>query len=302
MTTRKKPTPVTEAEVLTRSRRRCCICFGLSRSVEVKAGQIAHLDGDNSNSDLDNLAFLCFEHHDQYDSSTSQSKNFTLPEVKRYREELYEKVLPVIELQATRPSQAKRRAPESGMVPFDAHRVQELKDIVVELLSDMAGPLRSISSAAHRLSISVAMVQRLLFELAEKGTVRIDRHRGSTKKTYSLANSRENRLIDTFAAMIDEKVVTDDRYLCRRTTELDAIIRTASDTAYAVETMFAGDRLSRDAVAKRIRQLGQAKEELGVQDALSVLLIGITTATRPAEEDLKSIEKPGLLIRYVELE
>jgi hypothetical protein len=66
--------------------------------------------------------------------------------------------------------------------------------------------------------------------------------------------------------------------------------------------MFAKDRLSRDAVAGRIKRLGHAKKAFGVQDAVSVLLVGITTATRPAEQELKSLEEQGLLIRYVELE
>jgi hypothetical protein len=77
-----------QAEVLVRSRRRCCICFGLQRDTSLKVGQIAHLDGDSSNPDVENLAFLCFEHHDRLDSRTSQSKNFTVAEVKVYREEL----------------------------------------------------------------------------------------------------------------------------------------------------------------------------------------------------------------------
>jgi hypothetical protein len=76
--TRKKLTPATEAEVLVRSRLRCCICFGLSRDIGIRHGQIAHLDRDNSNNASDNLAFLCLKHHDLYDSTTSQSKNFTV--------------------------------------------------------------------------------------------------------------------------------------------------------------------------------------------------------------------------------
>jgi hypothetical protein len=54
----------------------------------VKQGQIAHLDKDPSNNALDNLAFLCLAHHDQYDSSTRQSKGLTIEEVKHYRTEL----------------------------------------------------------------------------------------------------------------------------------------------------------------------------------------------------------------------
>jgi len=51
-------------------------------------GQIAHLDNDASNNSLDNLAFFCLEHHDQYDSRTSQSKGLMIEEARRYRADL----------------------------------------------------------------------------------------------------------------------------------------------------------------------------------------------------------------------
>jgi hypothetical protein len=85
---RKKVTPATQAEVLLKSRRRCCICFGLNRDTSIKQGQIAHLDHDPSNNNESNLAFLCFNHHDQYDSRTKQSKNFTIQEVIYFKNEL----------------------------------------------------------------------------------------------------------------------------------------------------------------------------------------------------------------------
>lgn len=78
-----------QAKVLVQSRRRCCICFGLNRDTSIRQGQIAHLDGNSANDSEDNLAFLCFDHHDQYDSSTKQSKNFTPLEVKHFRAELH---------------------------------------------------------------------------------------------------------------------------------------------------------------------------------------------------------------------
>ena len=81
-----------ETEVLRRSGRRCCVCFGLYRDLEVKPGQIAHLDRNSANSTVDNLAFLCLEHHDQYDTRTSQSKGLTLQEVNSYRTELYKTI------------------------------------------------------------------------------------------------------------------------------------------------------------------------------------------------------------------
>jgi len=80
--------PEITADVLATYRRRCCICFALHKDDKQKKGQIAHLDHDPSNHDLDNLAFLCLPHHDEYDSQTSQSKGLTIDEVKRYRTEL----------------------------------------------------------------------------------------------------------------------------------------------------------------------------------------------------------------------
>lgn len=82
----------TETAVLTQSRRRCCICFGLDRDTRLKAGQIAHLDKSNSNHSESNLAFLCLMHHDEYDSTSSQRKSFTIGEVKKFREELYSNI------------------------------------------------------------------------------------------------------------------------------------------------------------------------------------------------------------------
>ena len=86
---RKRIPPKVEAEVLAVCRRRCCICFGLNRDTDIKFGQIAHLDHNPSNNDLDNLAFLCLQHHDQYDTQTSQSKGLKKREVRIYRTELH---------------------------------------------------------------------------------------------------------------------------------------------------------------------------------------------------------------------
>ena len=86
---RKKVPQSIETNILISSRRRCCLCFGLRRDLREKPGQIAHLDHNNENYTEGNLAYLCLEHHDNGpDSSTSQSKNYTIGEVKRYRAEL----------------------------------------------------------------------------------------------------------------------------------------------------------------------------------------------------------------------
>lgn len=89
MKKRKNISHKTQTEVLIKSRRRCCLCFGLKHDLEIKKGQIAHLDGDNQNNNFDNLVYLCLDHHDQLDSKTSQSKGLNIEEVRRYRNELY---------------------------------------------------------------------------------------------------------------------------------------------------------------------------------------------------------------------
>jgi hypothetical protein len=75
--------------VLVRSRRRCALCYGLKGDFEEKIGQIAHIDQNRSNDSLENLAWLCFEHHSLYDSTTSQHKNYQSSEIKRHRGSLY---------------------------------------------------------------------------------------------------------------------------------------------------------------------------------------------------------------------
>jgi hypothetical protein len=89
---RPKVPQITETDVLIKSGRRCALCFGLEGDGRIKLGQIAHLDRNRENNQEDNLAFLCLIHHDQYDTKTSQSKGITQPEVKRYREKLYQAI------------------------------------------------------------------------------------------------------------------------------------------------------------------------------------------------------------------
>jgi hypothetical protein len=90
--TRKAVSDATQAKVLLKSRRRCCLCFWLNGEDEVKKGQLAHLDGDNENATEDNLAFLCLEHHDEYDSIPRLSKGLREQEVRKWREELYKEM------------------------------------------------------------------------------------------------------------------------------------------------------------------------------------------------------------------
>ncbi|MFN7925598.1 MAG: hypothetical protein U0Q16_36195 [Bryobacteraceae bacterium] len=79
-----------ETSVLAKSARRCALCVHLKGDLAEKKGQVAHLDRNRVNAKEDNLAWLCLEHHSEFDSSTSQHKGYTIEEVKFWRSRLYD--------------------------------------------------------------------------------------------------------------------------------------------------------------------------------------------------------------------
>ncbi len=88
---RKRLSPKLETAVLTLSRRRCCLCVFLDHRDEKRPGQIAHLNRVRSDNKFGSLAWLCLDHHDEYDSRTSQSKGLTEGEVRHYRDKLIQR-------------------------------------------------------------------------------------------------------------------------------------------------------------------------------------------------------------------
>ncbi len=93
-----------ETRLLVESRRRCCLCFSLDGDHGPKKVQIAHISRDRNDSRYDNLVVLCLRHHDEYDSTTSQSKGFTPEEVRYWKRSLVvqmQKLVPLPDLIAT---------------------------------------------------------------------------------------------------------------------------------------------------------------------------------------------------------
>jgi len=80
-----------ETQILIKSRRVCAFChyFDNDRRVTMR-GQIAHVDRNPGNVELENGAYLCKEHHDEYDSVSRQSKSLSPAELKEARESLLE--------------------------------------------------------------------------------------------------------------------------------------------------------------------------------------------------------------------
>jgi hypothetical protein len=61
--------------------------------MNIKQGQLAHLDGNRQNNRERNIAYLCFNHHDWLDTRPSQSKALTAREVHHFRTELQEALI-----------------------------------------------------------------------------------------------------------------------------------------------------------------------------------------------------------------
>jgi len=78
-----------ETEISMKSRRRCCLCVYLLGDKRVKRLQLAHIDHNRANNSPENLAPLCLEHHDEYDTKWSQSKGITTQELKSYNKTLF---------------------------------------------------------------------------------------------------------------------------------------------------------------------------------------------------------------------
>lgn len=73
-----------EAQILIRSRRICAFCFYFANDASVKIrGQIAHIDREPSNNAIENGAYLCKDHHDEYDIVATQSKRLSPEELKQ---------------------------------------------------------------------------------------------------------------------------------------------------------------------------------------------------------------------------
>jgi hypothetical protein len=129
MNRKRLPTEV-ETLVITKSKRRCSLCYGLDNDLSEKQGQIAHLNKNRDDNRLDNLAWLCFPHHDRFDSTTSQSKNYTRNEIIEYRERLYS---------------------NNNFSKFDSHEIHKLR----QYLSNYSGVFGYIQQMGGELAFSI---------------------------------------------------------------------------------------------------------------------------------------------------
>lgn len=71
-----------ESEILFLNRHTCCVCH-----VKEKDVQIHHIDEDNSNNDVLNLAVLCLDCHSKVTGRRGLGKSYSVLELTRYKRE-----------------------------------------------------------------------------------------------------------------------------------------------------------------------------------------------------------------------
>jgi hypothetical protein len=79
-----------QTTVLLACRRRCALCVGIDGVFDAQPGQLAHIDRNHENNDEGNAAWLCVNHHVEYDSSSPQTKRLTPDELRAYQAKLQE--------------------------------------------------------------------------------------------------------------------------------------------------------------------------------------------------------------------
>jgi hypothetical protein len=167
-----------ETAVLVRSVRRCALCFGFHGDLRKKSGQLAHVDRNPANSALENAAFLCTVHHDEYDSIPSQTKRITPDELIAYREALYEAVkTPGVlrEIESKRINRS-RRGRTAGIVlevydrriPIYKATVEFLRSVNADLRPDLQAVVKFGRDTDEALFLFDETIVSYLSEIATK--------------------------------------------------------------------------------------------------------------------------------------
>ena len=121
---KRKPTPRTIAHaVFTKSRRRCALCYYWDGDGSWKKGHLAHIDRDPSRNAEENLAFLCLEHHDTYDSKSRQTKGILPDELQTAKKYLEDQVAKDFLALVKRPSSTQLSTQSSG-VSIEVYRMR----------------------------------------------------------------------------------------------------------------------------------------------------------------------------------
>jgi hypothetical protein len=196
-----------ETLVLTKCRRKCCLCFWLAGDVsENLQGQIAHIDGNSFNNSEANLVYLCLAHHDLYDSRTSQSKGLTDTELRHYRDNLYALLEDPLTLGIpSQEPQGRKRAVGSQTAGFDPRNVflaklpNRTSPFLCGRSRELAELTRSLENpGAHVVALvafggvgKTALVKKWLLDIRDTGYGGVERVYGHSFYSQGAAENKQ---------------------------------------------------------------------------------------------------------------
>lgn len=195
----------------------------------MRNGQIAHLNQNASDADLDNLAFLCFEHHNEYDSTTRQSKGLTRKEVLMHRAALYKAVEEYLGTPQRQPSgrESQYASPLSSTGELDYY----LDAFATEREFGMS-VIRRIGDATRNSGQSLAAANAAAMDEIRSGAASV-----AGRQRYNL---RLTSAIGEFARALDKDAEELDGSGPRMLDALSRASAVASDIELADAEMFEG--------------------------------------------------------------
>ena len=188
---KRKPWPGSvRNKILIESKRICALCLYFDGDFDLKMrGQIAHIDRNPGNVEAENGAYLCKNHHDEYDIKSSQSQRLTPAELIQARLDVCSYIksggLPATDKNFSRPGRQRRAwgvslAVYERRLPIYKTSIQFIRSVVRDLSPDypeiikfghdteealflfderIANYLREISSQAVRLHATGKMIE-----------------------------------------------------------------------------------------------------------------------------------------------
>lgn len=120
---RKKIPDEVQAEVIFKSNRECVVCGNHKRG-----DHIHHIDGDNSNNKFENLAFLCFDCHNEASLTGNLRKKHTPKTIIKFRDHKYQAI-------ATERENSLRifNSPVIGLTTEDLLTISKSAIIIIEI-------------------------------------------------------------------------------------------------------------------------------------------------------------------------
>lgn len=201
-----------ELKVLYESRRRCCLCFHLQNDLLEKKGQIAHINKNSSDSREANLAWLCLDHHDTYDSKSSQSKNYTQQELREAKRDLVKQMSSFnfpetafitlqIENKGNALSEGELSLLTSKVASFVEHSDERLhvrrKSPTEEQFAISASDVERVSQAVDSGDLDEFKVSGIAIDRYTMKTT-VSFHDGFTGKSVLKFSASKNQILDAF--------------------------------------------------------------------------------------------------------